>query len=101
MNDPNSKEKKEQFSDFYFYSMCIGAALNFLINLIFGLFLFAFINTAIDVAIQGYFWLCIRSYARAHDRMMQQQPGQVIVVQQQEPASYNQGYEPVPMGQTP
>ena len=99
LGDPNSKEKKDQFAELYLYSICIGSVLNFVINMIYGLFLFAFIATAIDVAIQGYFWLCVRSYAQAHDRMMQQQPGQVVVVQQQDPASYNQGYEPVPMGQ--
>ena len=85
LKDPNSKEKKDQYSDFYLYALCIGSALNFLILLIYGFFLYAIVYTAVNVAINGYFWLCVRSYANAHDRMMQQQPGQVIVVQQQEP----------------
>ena len=86
LRDPNSKEKKETFADYYFYSICIGNACNFVILLCFGLFLYAFIYTGIDILITGYFWLCVRSYAKAHDRMMGQGAGgQVIVVQQQQP----------------
>ena len=81
VSDPNSKERKDQFADWYLYSLVFGLACFFVIMLCYGFVAIAFVDTIIAGCFGVYFWLCVRSYAQAHDRMMQAaQGGQQVLI---------------------